>query len=86
MQITLTGLQQCLEPRKIVPHCSGSRQGPRLTLEVRRENEPLKKWYFNFGGLFLSQKKIYVKKLNGIGISYVWGSNFANLKKKSFTH
>ena len=44
-------------------------------------NEALKRWYFNFGGLFLSPKKSYVKKLSGIGISYAWGSNFANLKK-----
>ena len=30
---------------------------PAWLWEVRRENEPLKKWYFNFGGLFLSQKQ-----------------------------
>ena len=52
-----------------------------LLLEVGWGNEPLKKWYFNFGGLFLSQKKIYIKKLNGIGFSYVWALNSVILKQ-----
>ena len=42
-------------------------------------NEPLKKWYFNFGGLFLSQKWSYIKKLNGIGFSNAKSSTSANL-------
>ena len=41
------------------------------------ENEPQKKWYFNFGGQFLSQKKFYSKKLNGIGESHPVPSNSA---------
>ena len=50
---------------------------PAWLWEVRREKEPPKKWYFNFGGLFLSQKKFYSKKLNGIGESHPVPSNSA---------
>ena len=46
-------------------------------------NEPLKKtlkkWYFNFEGLFLSQKWSYIKKLNGIGFSNAKSSTSAIL-------
>ena len=59
---------------------------PAWLWEVRRVNEPPKKWYFNFQGQFLSQKKFYRQKLDIIGFSDVWGSNFANLKTNSFTH
>ena len=54
---------------------------PAWLWEVRRGNKPPKKWYFNFQGQFLSQKKFYIKKLNGIGFSHVWVSNSAILKQ-----
>ena len=54
---------------------------PAWLWEVRRGNKPPKKWYFNFQGQFLSPKKFYIKKLNGIGFSHVRASNSAILKQ-----
>ena len=33
---------------------------PAWLWEVRRVNKPPKKWYFNFQGQFLNQKKFYI--------------------------